>query len=367
MRGVKQPLRDSRLTAINFVADAVNRPLALEEIADNALHAILSVMKLDAGALYIPSATAGALALLAARAVPPPPPHVTDGTELERQLTTAGFATVLVTQVDAGDGKALLAVANRAVRPFSEGDLELVEVMSNQIGHAMKHAQLQASLREKNKLLKLLIEEAHHRIKNNLQMISGLLQLQLDGTREPTAVDLLRTAVTRIQAIAQVHNLLSAAMPEKVDVRQLIEAVVNSVVSTAPTRLRDAPRVDLKLAALWSEADQAVALALIVNELVANSLLHGRPANGHTLHVTISCGQDGHEGVVEVCDNGGGLPTSPTTVGGQGMNIVRQLARVNLRGVLTVTNRDQGVCGKVRFPVVTTGSAAVGPLPQPAS
>src|SRR5580693_5465960 len=48
-----KPLRDPRLTAINFVADAINRTLNLKEIADNALDAILAVMKVDAGAVYI--------------------------------------------------------------------------------------------------------------------------------------------------------------------------------------------------------------------------------------------------------------------------------------------------------------------------
>src|ERR1041385_5689391 len=50
---VVKPLRDSRLTAINFVADAINRTVDLKEIADNAVHAIVAVTELDAGAVYI--------------------------------------------------------------------------------------------------------------------------------------------------------------------------------------------------------------------------------------------------------------------------------------------------------------------------
>ena len=60
-----KPLRDPRLTAINFVSDAVNRTLDLKEIADNALDAIVAVMKVDAGAVYIWQDTDRALHLFA--------------------------------------------------------------------------------------------------------------------------------------------------------------------------------------------------------------------------------------------------------------------------------------------------------------
>src|SRR6266478_3606651 len=62
-----KPLRDPRLMAINFVADAINRTLNLKEIADNALDAILAVMKVDAGSVYIWQDTDQALHLFAWR------------------------------------------------------------------------------------------------------------------------------------------------------------------------------------------------------------------------------------------------------------------------------------------------------------
>lgn len=343
---MKKPLRDPRLTAVSFVADAVNRPLDLKEIADNALHAILSVMKLDAGALYVRQPDHARLELLAARGLPDnhllsivPEPM------LNARVKEAGFESVIVAPVRAEGGvDALLALGARAVRVFTEADRELVEVMANQIGNAMMHAQLQADLRQKNKLLELLIEEAHHRIKNNLQMISGLLQIQSDDHCDAATGEALRTAIMRIQAIAHVHNLLSAEMPEKVDARKLIEAVVSAVHSGTP--------VELQLAELWLGADQAVALALIVNELVANSQMHGRPANGAGLLVRVTCGREGTDGVVEVTDNGGGLPATAQLDEGQGISIVRQLARVNLRGSLTLTSQAAGLCGRLRFPIV---------------
>ena len=85
---------------------------------------------------------------------------------------------------------------------------------------AIDNAQLLKDLGRKNRLLQLLIEEAHHRIKNNLQMISGLLQLEADKAQVDSSREFLRTAITRIQAIAQVHNLraeVARAIPRHVE------------------------------------------------------------------------------------------------------------------------------------------------------
>jgi two-component sensor histidine kinase len=327
---VKNSARALQLTAINFVADAVNRSLDLKEIADNALHAILSVMPLDAGALYIRPPPAAGLSLFAARGLTAAAPGAT-----ELEWNAAGFATVLAVPVP--QGEALLVLAARGARPVTAADRELVEVIANQIGHAMTHARLTADLREKNKTLEVLIEEAHHRIKNNLQMISGLLQIQLDEAGPAAAA--LRTAMARIQAIAHVHNLLSAEWPDQVDACKLIRAVVGA----------EAP-VTLDLRPLWLAADQAVAVALIVNELVTNARQHARPARG-ALRIRVACGRAGNDGVVEVADNGAGPAPSAAPTDGQGINIVRQLARVNLRGRLTLTGNNPGWRGRLQFPV----------------
>jgi two-component sensor histidine kinase len=239
---------------------------------------------------------------------------------------------------------------------FTPANLELMEAFASRAGVAIDNAQLLKDLGHKNHLLQLLIEEAHHRIKNNLQMISGLLQLEADTAQIGSTTEFLRTAITRIQAIAQVHNLLSEEMPEKVDVHTLIATIVNTLVSSTPGT-SGAPEVTVEVEHLWLGADQAVPLALIVNELVSNSFLHGQPAEGQPLRVRIQCRQqDGHAQLV-VTDNGGGLDDGKDwrEFEGQGMNIVSQLAQVNLRGDLQIHSRDGGVYAELRFEVVLHG------------
>jgi two-component sensor histidine kinase len=179
-------------------------------------------------------------------------------------------------------------------------------------------------------------------------MVSGLLQLELAAS-EGRAAERLRHAISQIKAISQVHNLLSEEMPDRVDTRVLIRVVMETLVNSM-TAHETLPEVELELGALWLDADQAVPLALIVNELASNALLHGHPPEDEPLRLSLQCVQQDCYVCLTVRDNGGGYPETITS-SGQGMNIVRQLGQVNLRGELLLTNRGGGAFAVLRFPI----------------
>ena len=235
---------------------------------------------------------------------------------------------------------ALLREAS-ALNDFTAADLELIGAFASRAAVAIDSAQLLKDLSKKNDLLELLIEEAHHRIKNNLQMVSGLLQLE--AVESPA----MTTAISRIQAIAKVHNLLSRDMPDNVDALPLLTAIMETLAISAASQ----PELKLDLEHVWLTPDQAVALALIVNELSSNAIIHGQPPAGERLRLRVQCRHNAGAVEVTVCDNGGGLPASYDwrTSTRQGMTIIRQLAQINLRGQLEIGNRDGGVCGHLQF------------------
>lgn len=373
--GLQTP-RDFRMTAIRFVADAVNRTLDLREIADNALDAVLAVTQLDAGAMYTWVEDDGALHLYAWRSLTEAFTRqvmvirrnddalidsvLENGTQVaedfavtiggrDREPLRAGFACAVLCPIRA-QGKTVGLLVLGAYEPeiFDSETLDLIEVIANQIGISITNARLFEDVERKNELLQLLIEEAHHRIKNNLQMISGLLQLELSSL-EGRAAERLQHAITEIQAIAQVHNLLSEKMPDRVDSQVLIRVIVETLFNSA-SAAGIAPQVEMELERLWLDADQAVPLALVVNEIVSNSLVHGRPPNGEPIRLWIRCVSEGKTVNLVVLDNGGGIPETTESTG-QGMNIVRQLATVNLQGELAIENRDGGAYASLRFPM----------------
>ena len=224
---------------------------------------------------------------------------------------------------------------------FTTDELDLMSAFAVRAALAIDSAQLLYDLSEKNQQLELLIEEAHHRIKNNLQMVSGLLQLEAADNA------VISPAIARIQAIAKVHNLLSREMPDKVNARPLITAILDSITSTTPTP----PVLQLDLAPVWLTPDHATALALIVNELAANAALHGRPRPPVGLQLQLRCQQSGDEVRLVVADNGGGLPADfdwrQSTR--QGMSIIRQLARTNLGGQIDFSNHNGGLTAELKF------------------
>lgn len=246
---------------------------------------------------------------------------------------------------------------------FNADDLRLMEIFATRAAGAIDTAELLKDLQRQNELLELLVQEAHHRIKNNLQMVSGLLQLQATSVSDESFSDKLRAATLRVQAIAKVHNLLSQDQPDHVDAEKLIAVLVHTLADITMGGQNDA-QVELDLESVILTSEQAVAVALIVNELVSNSLLHAQAPANQRLTLRIACRRSADTVELEFADNGGGLPTgfdwrrSP----GQGWTIIKQLAEVNLQGEILVESRTGGLYVRVVFPAreAMTEAATVG-------
>jgi len=214
--------------------------------------------------------------------------------------------------------------------------------------HAHKRAEenaLRASLKEKE----LLLREIHHRVKNNLQVVSSLLRLQASTHDDPALQRALQEAQERIQAIALIHQKLKHAPDlSRVDlpdyVRTLAERLVRSYASV-PALIDlhvDIANVDIG-------PDAPVPLGLILNELVANALQHAfPPGTGGSLSLEIGQEPDGWI-LLRVADSGQGLPDFvQLDQGGLGFQLVRALTD-QLGGTLELERR-RGVSLLLRFP-----------------
>jgi PAS domain S-box-containing protein len=380
----KQLRENEKLTALVDISSGSAQQLELDSLLQRILQRAAGLLKVDAAYISYYNAATGQAEIVAASAnftqligIPYPGTQGLFGKIREgrqgRIFTRAevqeyGYSAVLresdiqfalvVPLISRNEliGSLSLTRHGEHAAQFTAANLELMDAFASRAAVAIDNAQLLKDLGRKNELLQLLIEEAHHRIKNNLQMVSGLLELEADAAQVDSSREFLRTAITRIQAIAQVHNLLSEEMPEKVDAHALITTIIHTLVSSAP-RVKGVPEVTAEVEHLWLGADQAVPLALIVNELVSNSFLHGLPPTGQALRATIQCRQqDGHVQLV-VADNGGGFVAGKDwrDSEGQGMSIVAQLAQVNLRGQLQIDSRDGGVRAELRFEIVPHG------------
>ncbi len=171
--------------------------------------------------------------------------------------------------------------------------------------------EIQASLREKEVLLKekeVLLKETHHRVKNNLQIVSSLLSLQASRTQPPEAVSALRESHDRIASMSRIHEkLYHSPSLASVDMREYTKSLVADLresygVGNNPVRLTvDAEDVSL-------DATRAIPVGLIITELASNALKHAFPKERKG-EITIQLHRGGtRQFTLIVRDNGIGFP-----------------------------------------------------------
>lgn len=165
-------------------------------------------------------------------------------------------------------------------------------------------AQIRASLREKEVLLK----EIHHRVKNNMQIISSLLNLQAERIGEPQVLDMYRESQSRIRTMALIHERLYGSEDlARVDFAEYVQSLVNYLVRSYSARA-DRIRTRVEVGQVFLGIDTAIPCGLIVNELVSNALKYAFP-EGQEGEVYVTLQPDGAEGyMLVVGDAGVGFP-----------------------------------------------------------
>ncbi len=203
-------------------------------------------------------------------------------------------------------------------------------------------AALERALLEKDQLL----HEVHHRVKNNLQVISSLLNLQQRAVADPVTREALDDSQRRVQAMALVHQCLyQGSSLAAIDMQSYLQELVGHVCRSATPRGVDL-RTRLDADPITVPIDVAIPCGLILNELLSNVLRYafaGRTSGG----VEVQFRREGDRIALSVYDDGVGLPEAPRA-GSIGMRLVDGLAR-QLRGTFTLGG-DSGVHAVVRFP-----------------
>jgi PAS domain S-box-containing protein len=206
---------------------------------------------------------------------------------------------------------------------------------------------LVASLGEKETLLK----EVHHRVKNNLQIISSLLNLQARQLQNAEVQVFLRDTQSRIQAMALLHETLYGSDNlARVSFRRYVTSVCAHVARSFASDSRNI-RLRPDIADVALPLDQAIPAGLIINELVSNALKHafeGRLEGEITVQLRR---QDESRLVLRVADNGTGMAALPPQKNNTslGLRLVETLVR-QLGGEMTV-NGDSGADFQIVFPV----------------
>jgi len=206
---------------------------------------------------------------------------------------------------------------------------------------------IMASLREKE----ILLKEIHHRVKNNLQVVSSMLHLQTSYVHDEADRELFIESENRVKSMALVHEkLYQSGDLAKINFLQYVDDLVNSLISSyslSPERVK----IKVVVPDISMSIDKAVPCALILNELISNVFKHAfeTSSEGEAL-VSLTVAPDKHITLV-VRDNGSGFPEgfSIEKATSLGLQLVQALAG-QLKASIRVTNQN-GACFELRWKI----------------
>lgn len=268
-------------------------------------------------------------------------------------VTAAAVAITIGLVMSRSIGKPL-GTLQRAARDIGSGclDTQVAIHSRDEIGMlATAINQMAAELREKTVSIRekeLLLKEVHHRVKNNLQVISSLLSLQAQEIRDPEMIRVFEESQTRVRSMALIHEQLYRSDDlARIDFAAYVQELVDNLrQGFGGAAARVSFHLDVQPAPLL--LDLAIPCGMIVNELVANALQHAfsedRPGE-----IRIAFAQEGESYLITVADNGAGMREGLTDgeATSTGLKVVTALTR-QIHGSLEHAHQD-GTTFTIRF------------------
>ena len=254
--------------------------------------------------------------------------------------------------LETADGLPLgtLCVLDYKPRELTEIQKETLTLLAKQVMMQMELRAQSNRAEELNLRLRRGMAESHHRIKNNLQSLSAIVDMQRMNYGEIVPVSELTRLSQHIRSLASLHDLLtheakSGGEFDSVSLRGAIEKVVELIQATLGER-----RIIIKLQDARLLHEKAATFVLLANELISNALKHGRGAIEVTLTV------QGESARFSVSDDGAGFPADfdPQRSANTGLELIESIGKWDLRGSIRYANRPEGGAEvALTFPVLT--------------
>ena len=203
----------------------------------------------------------------------------------------------------------------------------------------------------KNKIhIELLLKELHHRVKNNLQILSSLLSLQSQQLTDDTALKAVKSSESRVNAMALIHRkLYTVDQNRTVDIKEYITELIEYLVYSYGYHEKNL-KLDLEINEISIDVDKAIPLGLILNELISNAFKHAYENQPNPRLMINLDYPDPRALNIRIRDNGGGLPVVDEKQRKTfGMKIVSTLIK-ELKGSLNVKS-ENGTIYDLNIPI----------------
>jgi PAS domain S-box-containing protein len=254
---------------------------------------------------------------------------------LARALTTGATTQDEAYVIERGDGSRTTLLVNAAPIRDAQGVTVAGVVAFYDISDRIKHLQEIEAL---NARLHRSVQETHHRVKNNLQVISALAELQMEAGDAMVPAAALRRIGQHTRSLAALHDLLTqeaktSVEADSISTRAALDKLIPLLQSTAGERHIRCQAADFRL-----PVREGTSLALLVSELVSNAVKHGRT------EIELKLTLNGDTVQLEVCDDGPGFPPDFDwrKAANTGLGLIDSTGRHDLHGSLSYENRLEG-------------------------
>ncbi len=246
------------------------------------------------------------------------------------------------------DGEIIWLTLNARISEYLDGEDFLIDgFLSDTTELKRATEQVEQSLKDKE----VLLQEVHHRVKNNMQIISSILNLEADDVALPEIEDVLLSSQSRIRAMSLIHEkLYHSDDVTVVDLSDYTENLCRELVNFTAAQEESRPHLHFSFDEVFTGIDFAIPYGLIINELLINSLKHAfKEIESPEIEVKLHKRKGKIE--LKLSDNGVGLPRDLDVInpGTLGMQLIRSLCE-QLAGELEVES-EAGTVFTIRFPL----------------
>jgi len=246
----------------------------------------------------------------------------------------------------AGPDKKIIKSIAEIMRDDSGTPIKVIGLIQDISERKQAEERIKSSLKEKE----VLLSEVHHRVKNNMQVITSLLRLQSSKIKDKQYTDMFKNAEDRIRSMALIHEMLYQTKDfAKINFNDYAKRLANQLIrnyATAAGKIK----LNINIEDIPIGLDKAIPCGLIINELISNSLKYAYPKGEEGEIRIVLRAVDSDEVDLIVSDDGTGI-SKEIDIGkteSLGLQLVHILAEDQLDGSLEV-DREEGTAFKIRF------------------
>ncbi len=268
----------------------------------------------------------------------------------EESFNIPDLTTVEMTCEAMGDEHCSFIMApSHRIKSYLENIGENIDLENIEVPIFFKRQEVERELRTTIEQKEVLIKEIHHRVKNNLQVISSLLRLQMDSIEGTELRDEFESTINRVTTMALVHELMYQRKDfDRVNLKAYVEELIPSLVQL--NKIHEATQIDIKIdiPEVDLNLERSIPFGLVLNEIICNAFKHGLKKGNGVFTCDLSFKDD--QFILRIGDNGPGMKERSDKIS-LGLALIDILCE-QIEAEKEIENSDKGLYYTLKFRII---------------